>query len=53
MLNAKFDLLNGTTSWKSMAKYTCKPGFKMVFENSECLLFLKLLVIFNSSYGVG
>ena len=37
VLNARFQLTNGTsTSWQSLARYTCKPGFKMVYQNSKC-----------------
>ena len=30
--NTRFQLMNGSTSWQSLAKYTCKPGHSMVYE---------------------
>ena len=37
VLNARFQLTNGTsTSWQSLARYTCKLGFKMIYQNRKC-----------------
>ena len=33
--NTRFHLINGTTSWQSLAKYTCKPGHSMVYEKRK------------------
>ena len=30
--NTRFQLMNGSTSWQSLAKYSCKPGHSMVYE---------------------
>ena len=36
VLNARFYLTNGTsTAWQSLARYSCKPGFKMVYQDSK------------------
>ena len=35
VLNARFYLTNGTsTAWQSLARYSCKPGFKMIYQDS-------------------
>lgn len=36
--NTRFHLMNGTTSWQSLAKYTCKPGHSMVYEKRKYFL---------------
>ncbi|XP_071750190.1 uncharacterized protein [Lepeophtheirus salmonis] len=33
--NARFNLVNGSTSWQSITHYICKPGFKMIYENKN------------------
>jgi hypothetical protein len=30
VLNARSTLMNGSTLWRSFARYECKPGFRMV-----------------------
>ena len=36
VLNARFYLTNGTsTAWQSLARYSCKPGFKMIYQDSK------------------
>ena len=35
--NTRFQLMNGSTSWQSLAKYTCKSGHSMVYEKSRFL----------------
>ena len=46
VLNARFYLTNGTsTAWQSLARYSCKPGFKMVYQDSK-YWFLDNVIIF-------
>ena len=46
VLNARFYLTNGTsTAWQSLARYSCKLGFKMVYQDSK-YWFLDNIIIF-------
>ena len=36
VLNARFYLTNGTsTAWQSLARYSCKPGYRMIYQDSK------------------
>ena len=44
VLNARFYLTNGTsTAWQSLARYSCKPGFKMIYQESKFSYSLSLI----------
>ena len=38
VLNARSTLVNGSTLWQSFAQYECKPGFRMIYEQSKAKL---------------
>lgn len=50
--NAKYTLVNGSTSWKSMSSYTCKPGFKIMssYGNQFCVQYPLTLIMVNHVY---
>lgn len=37
ILNSRFYLMNATTSWQSLASYSCKSGHKMIYHKSKYL----------------
>ena len=50
--NTRFHLMNGTTSWQSLAKYTCKPGHSMVYEKRKFFLVCNLDILFSSNHNI-
>ena len=38
--NTRFQLMNGSTSWQSLARYTCIPGHSMVYEKRKYYYYL-------------